>query len=63
MRRQDKPRRDPRTLAQQLGPEVVCDLCGDTTAEPTTRGRWHTCPDCTRRLINIDAKASSRGQA
>lgn len=55
---QHKHQREPRTLAQQLGPEVVCDLCAEPTPEPTIRGRWRTCPACTRRLINIDAKAS-----
>lgn len=58
-RQQHKPQREPRTLAQQLSAaETVCDLCGDATSEPTTRGRWRTCPACTRRLINLDAKAS-----
>jgi len=58
-RRQDKPRREPRTLAQQLNPaaEVVCDLCGDATTEPHVSGRWATCPACTRRLRALDIKS------
>ena len=59
MRRQDKPRRDPRTLAQQLQPmsgEVVCDLCGDGTSDPHVSGRWVTCRPCTDRLRTLDKK-------
>ena len=58
-RQQHKPKREPRTLEQQLrSAETVCDLCGDATSDPTIRGCWRTCQACTRRLINLDAKAS-----
>jgi len=49
MRRQDKPRREPRTLAQQLQPDTIeCMSC--ERIKPAAGSRkfheWDVCADC-----------------
>ena len=49
MRRQDKPRREPRTLAQQLQPDTIeCMSC--ERIKPAAGSRkfhaWGVCADC-----------------
>ena len=49
MRRQDKPRREPRTLAQQLQPDtIVCMACEQIKPASGSRlfGVWDVCADC-----------------
>lgn len=53
MRRQDKPRREPRTLAQQLQPDTIeCMACEQI--KPATGSRpfhaWSVCADVEKRI-------------
>ena len=49
MRRQDKPRREPRTLAQQLQPDTIeCMACEQIKPAAGSRPfhAWSVCADC-----------------
>lgn len=72
MRRQDKPKREPRrpgfaALSSLKGAaDIVCLRCNESaplaTAEPFKT--WgHVCASCAKHLRTIDAKAAERPRA
>lgn len=63
MRRQDKPQREPRTLAQQLGAGrlIECMRCEHSKPEAGSRRfrALHVCADCCAQLDKLNNREAA----